>query len=94
MGPPSLVISGYRQIFHRGLNEMGSENEHSPPFRAELKMHGVMPLLPHYLPGVGRDSFTTTFSGGERMDGFRWCLANEERGIRHISDNIFIRTVI
>jgi len=44
---------------------MGSENEHSPPSRAELKMHGVMPPLPHYLNGMGRDSFTTTSTGGE-----------------------------
>jgi hypothetical protein len=73
---------------------MGSENEHSPPSTAVLKMHGVTPPLPHYLHGVGRDSNTTTFTGGERMDGFRWCLANEERGIRHTSDNICICTVI
>jgi len=73
---------------------MGSEDEHSPPSRAELKMHGVMPPLPHYLHGMGRDSFTTASTGGERVDGFRRCLANEERGIRHISDNIFIGTII
>jgi len=48
---------------------------------------------PHYLHGVGRDNFTTTHTG-ERMDGFRWSLANEDRGIRHISDNICICTVI
>jgi len=44
---------------------MGSENEHSPPSRAELKMHVVMPPLPHYLHGKGRDSFTTAFTGVE-----------------------------
>lgn len=43
-------------------------------------MHVVMPPLPHYLHGKGRDSFTTAFTGGERMVGFRWYLANEENG--------------
>lgn len=53
-------------------------------------MYGVMPPLPQYLHGVGRDNFTITFTRGERTDGFKWCLAYEEMGTKHISDNIFI----
>jgi hypothetical protein len=49
---------------------------------------------PIWLHGVRRDSFTITFSGAERMDGFRWCLAYEEKGIRHRSDNTFMCTFI
>jgi hypothetical protein len=64
MGPPSLLFSGWVQAdISQGLKEMGSENEHSPPSRAELKKHGVFPPLPHYFHGMGRESFTTNFTG-------------------------------
>jgi hypothetical protein len=73
---------------------MGSENEHSPPSRAELKAWSFATTPPTtFVAWAGTASLLPLLEERGWME-VRWCLANEERGIRHISDNIFICTVI
>jgi hypothetical protein len=48
-GPPSLLISGYQELFPGGwgVKQSGHEADHSLPSSAEVKNGGALPPLPH-----------------------------------------------
>jgi hypothetical protein len=50
--PPSLIYSGYRELFPEGVKRPGSEADHSPPSSAEIKNGGAISPLPTHLYGV------------------------------------------
>jgi hypothetical protein len=43
--PRSLLSNGYWRIFTRGLKQLGSEADHSPPSRVKVKNGDAIPSL-------------------------------------------------